>query len=41
MGFFHGFIIAPIILSMLYTKKEIKISSDLGPDANFKLVNEI
>jgi Niemann-Pick C1 protein len=41
IGFFHGFIIAPIILSMYNTKKGFSASKELGPDSTYKLVNEI
>lgn len=41
IGFFHGFVIAPIVLSMYYTKKGYTASKELGPDSTYKLVNEI
>ena len=41
MGFFHGFVIAPIILSMHNTKKGYSVSKDLGPDSTYRLVNDI
>lgn len=41
MGFFHGFVIAPIILSMYKSKKGYSASKELGPDSSYKLVNEI
>lgn len=44
MGFFHGFVVAPIILSMYdykhITKKSFSKDLGLGPDANYKLIHD-
>lgn len=42
MGFFHGFVIAPIILSMHNLKKRRSIyeNKDLEPNSSYKLVED-
>jgi hypothetical protein len=38
MGFFHGFVIAPIMLSMYHSKKrKDSIAIGLGPDSTYKI----
>ncbi len=41
IGFFHGFVITPIILSMYNNSKKRKNTlKELSPDSAYKLVND-